>query len=54
MKLNVKYNDGEMYIKLISSCPTQDYAVDISLTGPVFVPGVAGEWLQAKTVERHV
>lgn len=26
----------------------------VSLTGPVFVPGVAGEWLEAKTVERHV
>lgn len=28
--------------------------VDVALTGPVFVPGVAGKWLQAKTVERHV
>lgn len=26
----------------------------VSLTGPIFVPGVAGEWLQAQTVERHV
>lgn len=26
----------------------------VSPTGPVFVPGVAGERLQAKTVERHV
>lgn len=23
----------------------------VSLTGPVFVPGVAGKWLQAKAVE---
>lgn len=26
----------------------------VSPTGPVFVPGVAGERLQAKVVERHV
>ena len=26
----------------------------VSPTGPVFVPGVAGDRLQAKTVERHV
>lgn len=26
----------------------------VAPTGPIFVPGVAGEWLQAKTVEWHV